>query len=66
VEGTFGFSVALPAALEPSAGPPSPSPSHPGAAAGDRAGAWWPWLFGAAVLAIGAVVAVRFVRVKRS
>jgi methionine-rich copper-binding protein CopC len=66
VEGRFGFTVALPAHLEPSAGPPSPAPSRPAAGTGERSGRWWPWLFGLGVLAVGSVVAIRFARRRRS
>ncbi|NJC72461.1 copper resistance protein CopC [Planosporangium thailandense] len=69
VEGRFGFTVALPASLEPSAGPaagsPAASPSHPAIAAGTRTGARWPWLLGGGVLAIGAVVVAGVAKAKR-
>jgi methionine-rich copper-binding protein CopC len=66
VEGRFGFTVALPAQLEPSAGPPSPRPSRAAAGTGDRAGWWWPWLLGLGVLTVGPVAAVRLARRRRS
>ncbi|HEV7898578.1 MAG TPA: copper resistance CopC family protein [Planosporangium sp.] len=67
VEGTFGFTVALPARLEPSAGPPAPGPSRPAAAGrGERSGRWWPWPLGLGVLTVCSVVAVRLVRRRRS
>jgi methionine-rich copper-binding protein CopC len=74
MEGSFGFTVALPAQLEPSAGPPSlksspksslkssPEPSRVSAAS---AGAGWSrlslWLVGLGALAVGSILAaVRF------
>jgi hypothetical protein len=66
VEGKFGFTVALPAQREPSAGPPPPSPSRLALSTGQRSASWWPWLLGAGAVAVGAVVgavaAVRFAR----
>jgi hypothetical protein len=67
VEGRFGFTVALPAQLEPSAGPPSPRPSQVSAAsAGGRSGLWRPWLIGGGVLAAGSILAIVFARRRRS
>jgi methionine-rich copper-binding protein CopC len=65
VEGRFGFTVALPAQLEPPAGPPSRNASHLTAGADDRSGSWWPWLLGLAVLTVGSVTAFRLVRRRR-
>jgi copper resistance protein C len=56
VEGKFGFTVALPAQLEPSAGPPSPSPSRLALSTEHRSVSWWPWLAGAGVVLVGGVV----------
>jgi methionine-rich copper-binding protein CopC len=65
VEGRFGFTVALPAHLEPSAGPPLPSPSRLAPGTDDRSGWWWPWLLGLGVLTVGSAVAFRLVRRRR-
>ncbi|GAA1820491.1 copper resistance protein CopC [Planosporangium flavigriseum] len=67
VEGSFGFTVALPAQLEPSAGPSQPpQPSQvPTAGAGARA-AWWPWGLGLGVLVAGSLLAMGFARSRRT
>lgn len=56
VEGQFGFTVALPAQLEPSAGPPSPRPSRLALSTQQESVSWWPWLLGAGVVLVGGVV----------
>jgi methionine-rich copper-binding protein CopC len=66
VEGRFGFTVALPPQLEPSAGPPSPSPSRLAASTGQQSGRWWPWLLGLGVVVIGAIAMVGIARRRRS
>jgi methionine-rich copper-binding protein CopC len=66
VEARFGFTVALPAQLEPSAGPPSPGPSRPAVSRGQLSGRWWPWLLGLGVLVVGSVAMVGFARRRRS
>jgi hypothetical protein len=65
VEGRFGFTVALPPQLEPSARPPSPRASRLTAGTSDRSGSWWPWLLGSGLLMVGSVVALRLVRRRR-
>jgi methionine-rich copper-binding protein CopC len=60
VQGTFGFTVALPPDLEPTAVPSSPTPSRLAtASAGHRSVPWWSWALAVAVLAIAGVVFVR-------
>jgi hypothetical protein len=67
VEGTFGFTVALPPRLEPSAGPPAPGPSRPAVAgAGERSAWWWPWLISLGALAVGSAVVALLARRRRS
>jgi hypothetical protein len=60
VQGRFGFTVALPPELEPTAEPSSPAPSRlaAGAATG-RSTPWWPWLLGAALVVGAGIVLVR-------
>ncbi|MGC9668308.1 copper resistance CopC family protein [Planosporangium sp. 12N6] len=48
VEGTFGFTVALPSQREPSAGPSAPDPPRPlVAGVPERPRRWWAWAVGA-------------------
>jgi methionine-rich copper-binding protein CopC len=59
VQGTFGFTVALPPGLEPTAAPSSPVPSRLATpVSGHRGVPWWSWLLGAAVIATAGVVLV--------
>jgi methionine-rich copper-binding protein CopC len=64
VQGRSGFTVALPASLEPATGPPAASP---GAADGGRGGAgtWWPWVLTAGGAAAAVALAAGAVRRRR-
>jgi copper resistance protein C len=66
VQGSFGFTVTLPADLEPSAGPSSPAPKRLTSGADDTgAGSWWPWLLGAVAVGVVATLAARYARRRR-
>jgi copper resistance protein C len=65
VQGQFSFTVTLPADLEPATGPPAASPRSAPSGSG-RPVWWWPWALTTGGLAVVVVLAVGFVRRRRS